>query len=132
MAQTLAQVNLQIALLQKKADALKNKEKVGVIGRIKEAIAIYGLTAAELGLAPAGGKAIRKAPAKKKGLTVADPGLEPAGGKTPTKTRPAPKAPRPVKYRDDAGNVWTGYGHRPEWFKQALAAGKSAEDMKLI
>nr|MBA3478279.1 H-NS histone family protein [Lautropia sp.] len=35
----------------------------------------------------------------------------------------------PVKYRDEAGNTWSGLGKRPNWFKSALASGKSAEDL---
>ena len=50
MAKTLSQLNDQIAKLQKQADALKAKEAVGVVERIKQAIAHYGLTAADLGL----------------------------------------------------------------------------------
>ena len=34
-----------------------------------------------------------------------------------------------VRYRDDAGNTWTGVGRKPRWFKEALAAGKKPEDM---
>jgi len=33
-----------------------------------------------------------------------------------------------VRYRDSAGNTWTGRGKRPGWLTQALAAGKSVED----
>jgi len=34
-----------------------------------------------------------------------------------------------VKYRDDAGNTWTGRGRKPRWFQDAVAAGKKPEDM---
>ncbi len=34
----------------------------------------------------------------------------------------------PVRYRDSAGNTWTGRGKRPGWLTQALANGKSMED----
>lgn len=33
-----------------------------------------------------------------------------------------------VKFADDAGNTWAGMGKRPEWLRQALAAGKALED----
>jgi DNA-binding protein H-NS len=38
-----------------------------------------------------------------------------------------------AKYRNpaDASQVWVGRGKRPEWFKQALAAGKSAKDLAI-
>ncbi len=33
------------------------------------------------------------------------------------------------KYRSEDGRTWTGRGKRPAWFVEALAAGKSADDM---
>lgn len=33
-----------------------------------------------------------------------------------------------AKFADDAGNTWGGIGKRPDWLRQALAAGKSLED----
>jgi DNA-binding protein H-NS len=55
-------------------------------------------------------------------LTAEDLGF---GGKTPAK-----KASRKVavRYRDNAGNTWTGRGKRPGWLTQALASGKSVDD----
>ena len=34
-----------------------------------------------------------------------------------------------VKFRDDAGNTWTGVGRKPQWFVDALAAGKQPEQL---
>jgi DNA-binding protein H-NS len=34
-----------------------------------------------------------------------------------------------IRYRDDAGNSWTGVGRKPRWFQEALAAGKMPEDL---
>jgi DNA-binding protein H-NS len=31
------------------------------------------------------------------------------------------------QYRDDGGNTWSGFGPRPRWLKDALAAGASLE-----
>jgi len=39
--------------------------------------------------------------------------------------------PSDAKYRDESGNVWSGRGPRPGWFKAALAAGKAAEEFLL-
>ena len=112
MARTLAQINRQIEKLQRQAEDLKQQEVKGVIGRIKEAIDHYGLTAGDLGLTARAGagsaKAARKAPARK-ALSVSQPA--------------------PVKFRDEAGNTWGGRGKRPNWFKAALEAGKSPEDL---
>ncbi len=50
MAKTLQQIEAQIARLQAQAEAVRQKEMAGVIARIKDAIAHYGLTAEDLGL----------------------------------------------------------------------------------
>lgn len=39
------------------------------------------------------------------------------------------KGVSPVKFKDEAGNTWTGHGKRPNWFKDALANGKAPEDL---
>jgi DNA-binding protein H-NS len=110
MTKSLAQLNKQIATLQAQAEAIKKKEVGGVIARIKEAIAHYGLTAADLGLAG-------KAP---KAAKVPKPGRKPGRKK-------AAKAGI-VKYRD-GDNTWTGHGRRPQWYVAAIAAGKTPEDL---
>src|SRR5437868_7839847 len=109
MAKTLQTLLKQIAQLQKQADALRSREKTEVVDRIKEAVAHYGITADELfGAAPA--KAGRKRAAAPK-----------AAGK-PRKA--AAKKPAGVaKYGDGTGRTWSGVGKRPNWFKDALAAG---------
>lgn len=116
MEKTFLQVQKQIAQLQKEAEHLRKKEADGVLTRIKEAIAIYGFTAEELGVAGAG-RATRKSSLK-----------------NPVKQKAAKaKANGPAsvasKYKDDNGNTWGGRGPRPAWFKEALAAGKTAEDL---
>lgn len=117
MAKTYAQIQAQIHKLQQEADALKAREVAGVIARIQEAIAHYGLTPADLF-----------------GKTASPAQRQPAArtavrrGKTAKPAKPA-KAPSPAKYQDDAGHQWSGIGKRPNWFKDALAAGKTAEDL---
>jgi DNA-binding protein H-NS len=114
---TLAQIRKQIAQLEEQAKAIRQREISGVVARIREAIAHYGLTADDLGLgggsAGSTGRKTRK-PRKAKG----------AG-----KAKAARKTVGAVKYRDEAGNTWTGRGRRPKWFTDALAAGKTAEQM---
>nr|WP_255511760.1 H-NS family nucleoid-associated regulatory protein [Mitsuaria sp. TWR114] len=46
-----------------------------------------------------------------------------------TAKRKAPRGAGTPKYHDGAGRTWTGVGKRPTWFKEALAAGKTAEDL---
>ncbi len=33
-----------------------------------------------------------------------------------------------TSYRDESGNLWSGFGPKPGWLKTALAAGKTLED----
>jgi DNA-binding protein H-NS len=112
MPKSLQQVLSQIAKLEKEAKALRDKEKVGVVTRIREAVAHYEITPAELfGAAP---------PAKTRKVRAA------ATGKV---RKPGRKAPSVAKYTDGTGRTWSGVGKRPNWFKDALAAGKTAEDL---
>lgn len=111
MAKTYAQIQAQIRKLQQEADALKAKEVAGVVARIQDAIAHYGLTAQDLFGAAAG--AAKPKPARKRAARSAK----------------AAKAAAPAKYRDEAGHQWSGIGKRPNWFKAALAAGKTADDL---
>jgi DNA-binding protein H-NS len=107
----------QIAKLQKEAESVKAKEVAGVVGRIKVAIAHYGLTPDDL--FPASGanglKAV-KAPKAPKAAKVA---------------KAAKKAPSTPKYTDGAGNTWTGIGKRPRWFLAAIESGKMPKDLEI-
>lgn len=112
MTKSYSQLMKQIDVLQREAEDLRRKEVDGVVQRIKEAIAVYGLTAADLGLTGAvRAPKAAKAPAAKK-----------AGRKAAAKGAAAPK------FRDEAGNTWGGRGPRPAWLRTALAAGKQMSD----
>ena len=45
------------------------------------------------------------------------------------KQRPVASKRKATSYRDDAGNSWSGFGPKPGWLKDALAAGKTLEDL---
>jgi DNA-binding protein H-NS len=109
MTKTYSQIVKQIAVLQQDAEKARRKEVDGVIGRIREAIGVYKLTAEDLGFGskPKAAKAA-KSPARKKAAK--------------------PKAPAEVKYRNDTGGTWGGRGKRPQWLRDALTAGKSLAD----
>lgn len=113
MTKTYAQLVKQIETLQQEADKARRTEIEGVVKRIREAISVYNLTAADLGLA-IGGEAKRRATpakrvkAKKAGKTV--------------------RASAGVKYRNEAGATWGGIGKRPQWLRDALAAGRKLEE----
>jgi DNA-binding protein H-NS len=112
MTKTYVQIQKQIETLQREADKLKRKEVDDVIAKIKEAISVYELTAADLGLDGKPGR--RRA----------------AGGRPAAKSRPARKSrgASEVKFRDESGNTWGGRGPRPQWLRDALAAGKALTD----
>lgn len=109
-AQTYAQLRRQIDELQREADKLRQTEIKGVVDRIKEAIAVYGLTAADLGL-EAGNPPPASAPARQASRGAAQ---------------------REAKYQDAHGNVWGGRGPRPRWLRDALAAGHPLEDFARV
>lgn len=100
---SLADLQAQIQKLQAEAEALKQQEKAGVVARIREAIAAYELTAADL----FGAAADRAMKGKK---------------------RAGRSAARGAAYADGSGNVWGGRGPRPRWLREALQQGKSLED----
>jgi len=101
MAKSLTSILSQIERLQKEAASIQSE----VIARIRRDIVKFGLTAEQL-FASTGGV--------KKGST-----------KPRTKTN---KGAKPPKYADGAGNTWGGMGKRPEWLRQAIAAGQALED----
>jgi len=109
MAKTYAQIQKQIAELQREAEKLRRDEVDAVIARIKEAIQVYGLTSEDLGLSGA-----VKAKSRPTRTTA----------KATTKSRSA-------KFRDSEGNEWSGRGPRPKWLRAALAAGRSLEDFAI-
>ncbi len=115
---SLQAINAQIAVLQAKADAIRKQEVGEVVAKIKEAIAHYGLTAADLGLSASGTTAHKTKNTPKAGK----PGRKP---RATTARKPA----RAAKYTDSQGRTWSGVGKRPDWFKAALAAGKTAEEL---
>ncbi|NRF71317.1 H-NS histone family protein [Aquincola sp. S2] len=94
---TYRNLTAEIARLQAQADKLRDAEKAGVIGRIREAISVYGISADDLGLSKsAKGGAVR-------GAAVT-------------------QAPQfgVAKYRDPAtGKTWTGRGKPPAWIAGA-------------
>ena len=46
------------------------------------------------------------------------------------KIRKFKRRPSSVLYRDGSGNSWTGRGPQPRWMKEALASGKTLDDLK--
>jgi len=114
MTKTYVQIQKQIENLQREADKLKRKEIDDVIAKIKEAIAVYELTAADLGFT----------------RSAATAGAAPRKRGRPA-TRGRAKSASEPKYRDEAGNTWGGRGPRPQWLRDALGAGKNLQDFAI-
>ena len=106
---TYIELQKQIEALQKEAEALKNRERDGVIERMKEAIAVYEISAEDLGLASSRGPRSGRGPG--------------SGGR-----RGPQKRAEGVAYGDGKGNTWGGRGPRPRWLKEALANGAQLSD----
>lgn len=119
MKKTYSGTMAEISRLQERAEQLRKAESKGVIGRIREAIQVYGLTAQDLGFGAGAGASA--APPKAKGRPGPKPGMKPASRTSAT----APKAPKAVtigvaKYRDPkTGKTWTGRGKPPNWIAGA-------------
>lgn len=119
MAKTFVQVQKQIEQLQKQADQLRKKEADGVRARIQEAISVYGFGADDFDFS---GQPQRVGTARKSAGQRAPK----AAAKTRAKAKASPAA---AKYKDDQGHTWGGRGPRPVWFKAALEAGKTPEEL---
>jgi DNA-binding protein H-NS len=96
---TYAGLQRQIQALHAKAAKLRDAEKAGVVAKIKEAIKVYEISPNEL----FGGEVNPAKKSKSKGAKVA-------------------------KFSDGEGNTWHGRGPRPEWLREAIAAGKQLDD----
>ena len=101
--------------LQAQAEALRAKEVAGVVARIREAIVHYGSDSRR----PRPRQREVKAP---KGAAVT------AAPKSKVKTA-GKKTACTIKFADGKGGTWSGIGKRPNWFKDALAAGRKPEDL---
>lgn len=118
MTKTYAQIVKQIESLKQDAEKVRRKEIEGVVGRIREAISVYALTAEDLGF----GAGAKRGGGRTGKATAAAKGGRGAGGKTAAKAAPV------VKFRNESGGTWGGRGKRPQWLRDALAQGKKLED----
>lgn len=115
MTKTYAQLIKQMEALKAQVDKARGKEVQGVIGRIREAITAYNLTAEDLGFS-AKAKSGRK------------PGATVAAAKKPARKAAGGKTTRAIKYRNESGEGWVGRGKRPAWLRDALLKGAKLED----
>lgn len=141
MPKTVEQIRQQIAKLKEQEKALLDREVAGVVARIREAIAHYGLTVEQV--FGGGAAASRRPPqARKRSTAGQKPGAKQRRGESAkpvvvvdARHEPAARAPStakgtkiPAKYSDGAGNAWSGRGSQPRWLRAALASGKKLDD----
>jgi DNA-binding protein H-NS len=98
---TIAKLAEEIAKLQAKLDAEKNKERGGALEEARKLVADYSFTSEELG--------------------IVKPMLE--------RVKFTRKPPRP-KYENpaDRSETWSGRGKPPRFFKEQLAKGRKIEE----
>ena len=102
---TYQELKEQAEKLMAEAERVREQEIADAIADIRQKIELYGLTAADLGLAK----------------SVGGPG----GGRG----KPAKAAKSAVKYRGPNGETWSGgRGRKPQWVVQALKEGRSLEE----
>jgi DNA-binding protein H-NS len=91
-----AAIKAEIAKLEKQAENLRKAEIAGVVARIKEAIAAYGLSAQDLGFGAGAGRGARGSAARAASGARTTVGI--------------------AKFRDpETGKTWTGRGKPPTW-----------------
>lgn len=100
---SLIDIQNQIAKLQLQAEDIKAQEFQKAVQDIKDKMAAYGITVADL---DTGKTRARKA----------------TGGKTSKSGTPAP-----VKYRGPNAETWSGRGLMPRWLAAQVAQGKTKE-----
>lgn len=97
----LTEIRAQIAKLEELAEAARREEKGKVVDAIKQQISDYNLSPVDL---------------------FPDVKLMPR-----TSPRREPKN-RPIKYRNEKGETWSGGpGRRPKWILDVLASGEGLE-----
>jgi DNA-binding protein H-NS len=100
---TYLELKEQAEKLLAEAERMREQEISDAIADIKSKIDLYGLTAADLGLA------------------------RQSGGPGNSRSKPATKAA--IKYRGPNGETWSGgRGRKPQWVTKALQEGRSLDE----
>ncbi len=96
---TLQELLAQKEALERQIEQTKKEERAAAIAKVRELMAQYGLTLADLSNKPA------------------------------SKFAGKPLGKVAAKYRDPStGETWSGRGLHPKWLRAALAAGRKLED----
>ena len=107
---TLTELIAQRTDLEEKIKALTQTQRTEAIAQVRALMEENGLSLADLG---SRAKLTNK---------LANPG-EKGKAKIPQKVA--------AKYRDGAGNTWSGRGLQPRWLKVAIEAGKKIQDFAI-
>lgn len=102
---TYLELKRQAEELLQQAQAMLESEKAQAIKDVKQKIADYDLTAEDVGL---------------------------VSGKTRGRKATVRKANKPSDnlFKGPAGVTWTGRGRKPNWVIEALASGKTMDDLR--
>lgn len=106
MVSKLADLVQEIERLQREADAIRKSDASAAREQVRQLVQLYGFSSADIfGTESVTGDGVRLNQAGR-----------PVRGGAP-------------KYQSDDGRTWSGVGKRPAWFIEALAQGKSREDL---
>lgn len=97
------EIQAQIAELQRKAATIRATERSAAFATINSLMATFDISTTELSKE----QRVAKSPRSAKAVTRAQK--------------------VPAKYRDSAGNEWSGRGLQPRWLKAAIANGAAME-----
>lgn len=133
MAKSVAEIREQIAKLQAEEQKALQREIGDVVKKIQVAVEHYGLTVEQIFGASKSSRGTGSARVGKVAKRPGPKGLTKASGERkvakPSKRASAAKGTKvAIKFRDDAGNAWSGRGSQPRWLRAAIEAGKSLQD----
>lgn len=97
----------QKAELERQIAEQTRAERASAVSQIKTLMSTYGLTPSDI---------------------VTDSAKV---AKSPASEKSTPRATVAPKYRNDAGNTWTGRGLKPRWLTTALAGGATLEQFAI-
>ncbi len=97
----------QKAELERQIAEQTRAERASAVSQIKTLMSTYGLTPGDI---------------------VTDSAKV---AKSTLKEKSTPRATVAPKYRDDAGNTWTGRGLKPRWLTTAMDAGATLEQFAI-
>ena len=106
-AMTLPEMIAKRDALAKQIEQAQREARSGAVAKVRELMALHGLTVDDIGGKPCSAPAAEKQEKERK--------------------------PAAIKYRDpDTGDTWTGRGLKPKWLTAKEAAGIAIENFKIL